>query len=271
MESQIIDGTKITYQDCNTKFKFYNPYDTNNMKTVLPLLAKLKTERRNDGLVKGVVRTILDGKIIDHSTMNILDKYGNIVKSDNAVMENIVVARGRRYVAQRLFNTRHTSDLQVYDWEISHFGLGSGGAVIVGSYVNLMGPEVCDQDLYEPVPLTGDPPDPLFLTSPGDNVRGISPTEHVVKPIEPSGMIDIILTNDIECDFGPTFSYVRCVCVKSISEPNYLPEDDDYILINESCLYYSDGNNAYTFAHICFPPKYVEKKSEFVVEWYILC
>ena len=77
--------------------------------------------------------------------------------------------------------------------------------------------------------------------------------------------------NDIDCDFGPTFSYVRCVCVKSISEPNYLPEDDDYILINESCLYYSDGNDAYAFAHICFPPKYVEKKSEFVVEWYILC
>lgn len=271
MKTQIIDGTKVTHEDRDIRFKYYDPYDSENLKTVLPLLGDLKTNRRNDGLVKGVVRTFLDGKIIDHRDLNVLDKSGDAVETSGTVMENIVVASGRKYVAQRLFANRHPSDQEVYNWEITHFGLGSGGAVVVGSYVNLMGPELCDQDLYEPLPLTGDPPDPLFLTSPGDSVRDVSPMQYAVKPIEPSGMIDIILTNDIDCDSGPTYSYVRCVCVKSISEPNYLPEDDDYILINESCLYYSDGNDAYAFAHICFPPKYVEKKSEFVVEWYILC
>lgn len=265
-----IDNTKIIFGDKKDhNLKHYDPYDVDNIRGVLPSLAELR--KKDKGLTKGVVRTILDGKIVEEDGFAIVDKNGNPKSSNCGLNENIVVARGRRFVAQRLFGTKHPSDLQVYDWEISHFGLGKGGAVIIGSTVNLVGPELCDQDLYDPVKLTGNPPDPLFLQSPGDNIRGVDPTDHVVKPIEPSGMVDIILTQDIQCDFGPTFSYVRCVCVKSIQEPNYLPEDDDYILINESCLYYSNGNDAYAFAHICFPPKYVEKKSEFVVEWYILC
>ena len=47
--------------------------------------------------------------------------------------------------------------------------------------------------------------------------------------------------------------------------------DDDYVMVNESALYLSDRTSTEIFAHICFPPKYIEKKSEFVIEWYILC
>lgn len=272
MLTKTVDNTEIMFDDKPHHFKYYDPYSVENMRSILPVLGDLKKNGRNDGLVKGVVRTFNNGKIIDHGTTNIVDKFGSPVKTaNNAVMENVVVAKGRTYVAQRLFASRHSSDPEVFDWEITHFGLGKGGAVTVDSYVTLLGPEICDQDLYDPLPLTGDPVDPLYLTSPGDNVRNVDATPYAVKPIDPSGMIDIIATTDIECDFGVTYSYVRCVCVKSISEPNYLEEDDDYLLINECCLYYSDGTDTYAFAHICFPPKYVEKKSEFVVEWYILC
>jgi hypothetical protein len=254
-EAPIVD---VRHRHSHT-LKHYDPYDKKNIIAALPLLSELKTKGRNDGLLKGVVRTIQDGKLVDEC------------------IENIIVARGRRYVAQRLFGTRHPSDAPVYNWEISHFGLGSGGAVISGSTVNLMGPETCDLDLYEPLPQAGSPPITSYLTSPGDGIRGIAAEPYAAKPIEPSGSVDIIATEDIECEYGLTFSYVRCICVKSIGEPNYLPTDDDYIMINEACLYYTDSlinpNNASTalFAHICFPPKYVEKKSEFVVEWYILC
>jgi len=231
----------------------YDPYDVSNVEQALPQLQQLRNYGRNDGLVKGVVRLFEDGKLVDEC------------------LENLVVANGRKFVAQRLFGTRHPSDAPVFDWEISHFGVGSGGATMSGSSVNLIGPEVCDLDMNIPTPFSGNPVNSSHLESPGDLTRGVDIIPHAIKPIEPTGLIDIIMTQDILCDAGPTFSYVRCVCVKSISEPNYLPNEDDYIMINESGLYISDGTSTQIFAHICFPPKYVEKKSEFVIEWYILC
>jgi len=233
--------------------KYYDPYDVSNVELALPALSKLRQYGRNDGLVKGVVRLFENGKLIGQC------------------LENLVVANGRKYVAQRLFGTRHTSDAPVFDWEISHFGLGSGGATVTGSIVNLVGPEVCDLDLNEPIPMSGNPGNTQHLISPGDQYRGRDVgTDYVVKPIEPSGLIDIITTGDIDCDYA-THSYVRAVCSKSVTEPNYLEFDDSYIMINESALYISDRIGAQIFAHICFPPKYIEKKSEFVIEWYILC
>jgi len=233
--------------------KYYDPYDLDNINNVLPTLNNLRKYGRNDGLVKGVVRLFENGKLIGEC------------------LENLVVANGRKYVAQRLFGTRHPSDAPVFDWEISHFGFGSGGATVNSSIVNLVGPEVCDLDMNSPIAFSGNPVNSAHLSSPGDATRGISPVLNSIKSIEPAGRIDIILTPNLSCAYGLTFSYVRCVCVKSISEPNYLLNDDDYILINESGLYISDRTSTQMFAHICFPPKYVEKKSEFVIEWYILC
>jgi len=247
------DNMSIIFNKRSHGCNFYDPYDQASIEGVLPRLQELKNYGRNDGLVKGVVRLFENGKLVDEC------------------MENLVVANGRKFVAQRLFGTRHPSDPPVFDWEISHFGVGSGGATISGSNVNLVGPETCDLDLNTPIPFSGSPVNTAHLTSPGDAIRGIVPSPYTVKSIEPSGLTDIILTNDIDCAYGPTYSYVRAVCVKSISEPNYLPNESDYIMINESALYLSDGTDTEIFAHICFPPKYIEKKSEFVIEWFILC
>ena len=243
-------------------FKYYNPNisDMIDRAGVEQELSKIRKGGKE--LALGVVRIFENGKIIENLT------------------QNLVVAKGRQYIAQRLFGLAHPSEVEVspnasipiWDWKVTHFGVGSGGSVVVGSYVNLLGPEICDEDLYDPIALSGSPGDPSYLTSPGDPAKGVSPTPFVVKPIKPSGTIDIVAATDLNCTIGRTYSYVRVVCSKFPGEPNYLQFDDDYLAINEAALYYSDGvDKVRTFAHICFSPKYIEKKSELVIEWYILC
>ena len=244
------------------KYNYYNP-DINAMIDREGVEQKLGEIRANKpGMVCGAVRIFQDGEIV------------------HDISPNLVVAMGRQYVAQRLFGIAHPSETEVppavsvpvWDWKVTHFGLGSGGSVVVGSYVNLLGPELCDEDLYEPIPLSGNPGDPSYLTSPGDLAKGVNPTDYVAKSITPSGTIDIVAADDINCATGRTYSYVRVICSKFPGEPNYLQYDDDYLNINEAALYYCDGGQKVrTFAHICFSPKYVEKKSELVIEWYILC
>lgn len=241
-------------------FKYYNPAIEAMVDRpgVERELAKIR--RSGKELALGVVRVFQDGEIVENLT------------------QNLVVAKGRQYIAQRLFGLAHPSETEVspnasvpiWDWKVTHFGVGSGGSVVVGSYVNLLGPELCDEDLYEPLALSSN--DPAYLTSPGDPAKGVSPTPYVVKAIKPSGTIDIVGATDVNCPTGRTYSYVRVVCSKFPGEPNYLQFDDDYLAINEAALYYSNGGQKVrTFAHICFSPKYIEKKSELVIEWYILC
>ena len=249
-------------------FKHYNP-NINHMVNKIGVEKKLEDIRRaNSDMVVGAVRIFKDGEIIQDIT------------------QNLVVALGRQYVASRIFGIAHPSEtsiptgsnpnvVPVWDWKVTHFGLGNGGAVVVGNYVNLLGPEICDEDLYNPLPLSGNPGDPAYLTSPGDPLKGVSKTNFVIKPIRPTGTLDIIRSRDIDCLSGPKYSYVRVVCSKFPGEPNYLQFDNDYMNINEAGLYYTDvadgGQNVRMFAHICFAPKYIEKKSELVIEWYILC
>lgn len=248
------------------EFKYYNP-DPNSIVDHDNLMTKLHQIRQNkkQDLVVGAVRIFDNGKII------------------HDISSNLVVAMGRQYVAQRLFGIAHPNETEVpdpafpnrvpiWDWTVTHFGLGSGGSVVVGNYVNLLGPEICDLDLYGPLPLSGNPGDPSYLTSPGDQYKGVPPTQYVVKSIKPTGTIDIVGSQDINCKFGRTYSYVRVVCTKFPGEPNYLLYDDDYLNINEAALYYGDGHSKVRlFSHICFSPKMIEKKSELVIEWYIMC
>ena len=246
-------------------YKYYNPsldafVDRDNVEEKL-----LKIRKSKNDLAVGAVRIFENGEIIQDIT------------------PNLVVAMGRQYVAQRIFGLAHPNETEVpdgqnsdivpiWDWKITHFGLGSGGALVVGSYVNLLGPEACDLDLYEPIPLSGNPGDPSYLTSPGDPYKNVPATPFVVKPIKPSGTIDIVSSRDLNCSFGRTYSYVRVICSKFPGEPNYLQSEEDYLNINEAALYYSNGKQKVrTFAHICFSPKYIEKKSELVIEWYIMC
>lgn len=246
------------------KYKYYNPNIIVDQENLYDKLNYIRNKKPND-LVVGAVRMFLDGEIIED------------------VKPNLVVALGRQYVAQRIFGIAHPSETEIpsstnpntvaiWNWKVTHFGLGSGGSVVVGSYVNLLGPETCDQDLYEPLPLVGNPGDASYLTSPGDSYKGVSATKYVAKPIEPSGTIDLTAASDITCSYGPTYSYARVVCTKFPGEPNYLDSDDDYVTISEAALYYSNSSTKVRmFSHICFAPKFIEKKSEYVVEWYILC
>ncbi len=243
-------------------YKYFKPdlkdmVEKNYVEKILGNIRKKKT-----GLVVGAYRIFKDGEIVQN------------------ISENLVVAMGRQYVAQRIFGISHPNETEIppfvekpiWEWTVTHFGLGSGGALVAGGYVNLLGPEICDVDLYNPTPLSGNPGDMSYLTSPGDLSRNVNPTPYVVKPIKPSGTIDIVAADDINCSFGRTYSYVRIICSKFPAEPNYLENDDDYLNINEAALYYTDGSKkCRMFGHICFSPKYVEKKSELVIEWYILC
>lgn len=223
-------------------------YDPNNENYINSTLLQLKKIKENSsGLFKGVVRTILDGKIQDD------------------LISNIVTGTGRIFTSQKLFNTRHFSNDDYTDYTVSHFGFGQGGAVISGKTASIISPDCCDYDLHSPIALS----DTDFLTSPGDLNRNIIPKDHAVKPI--GANITMLESTDLTCSYGSINTYVRCNCVKNIGEPNYLVNDTDYILINECGLYYTNMIDTHLFAHICFPPQYIQKKSEFVIEWYILC
>lgn len=242
-------------------FKYYDPNIENmyQKEKVEKTLSRIR--QNNDNMALGVVRMFKDGELIED------------------LNQNLVVGKGRQYVAQRIFGLAHPSETEVppnasipiWNWTVSHFGFGSGGSLAIGKYVNLLGPEICDEDLYDPIPLSGNPGDPSYLTSPGDPVKGILATPYVVKSIKPSGTIDIVAATDLNCSSGRTYSYARVICTKSPGEPNYLTYDDDYLPINECALYYSNGIKVRMFAHLCFGLKQIEKKSEYVVEWYILC
>lgn len=235
----------------------YNP-DINLVQNDSELLTKLSNVKKSKpNMVSGAVRMFKNGELIQDVT------------------PNLVVGIGRQYIAQRLFATAHPSESEidtdpVWNWKITHFALGNGGTATVGDYTNLLGPDLCDRDLYNALPLSDN--DPGYLTTPGDEQRMIDRKEFCVKQIVPSGTIDIIASDDLVCLQGQIFSYVRVICINSPGEPNYLVNDDDYLHINEAALYYTNGKDKLRmFSHICFPAKDVEKSSEFVIEWYILC
>jgi len=230
--------------------KMYNPNDKDYIDDVLK---KLEYQRKKSNtLFKGIVRTILNGKIQDD------------------LISNIVTGTGRMFSAQKVFNTKLFSDTDYRSWSVTHFGFGQGGAVIVGSTANIISPDGCDQDLNDPITMCDETVQLGYLTSPGDSYKNVLQTPRSIKPIG-IGNTSMLQASDINCQYGQVHSYVRCNCIKSIGEPNYLQNDTDFIIINECGLFYSNLVNTRLFSHICFPPQNVQKKSEFVIEWYILC
>ena len=241
-------------------FKYYDP-SIELVKNDTVLLSKLHTIREtgfvNNKSVVGAVRIFKNGKVCQDVT------------------PNLVVGLGRQYIAQRIFGLAHPAETEigtnpVWDWKITHFAFGNGGAATIGDYTNLLGPDSCDRDLYNAIPLSKT--DTSYLTTPGDHQRSIAPVQYAVKSILPAGTIDIVAADDLNCSQGKIYSYVRVVCTKFPGEPDYLDDGDDYLNINEAALYYTNGvDKVRMFSHICFPAKYVEKQSEFIVEWYIMC
>jgi len=230
----------------------YNPNDEEYIKQTLLQLSEFRKNSNN--ITKGMCRIILDGKIQEN------------------LIPNIVTGTGRIYSSQKLFNQKFNTDNDYRDWSISHFGFGQGGAVIIeGGGANIISPDGCDQDLNDPIPLcdVNSNISLNFLTSPGDEFKSVLPTPYVVKPI--GSNITLLQSEDLTCQYGEIHTYIQCNCINAIGEPNYLLNDTDYIIINEAALYYTKSIETRLFAHICFPPQYIQKKSEFVIEWYILC
>lgn len=182
---------------------------------------------------------------------------------------NMVVAQGRYFVAQRIFNfTDGVTDLRNYT--ISHFAIGAGGATVNGDNVTLLGPNVCDTSLYKPITLnsTHNEPGNFDVSQVPESVRDIYTSIGAVKPIESFELV----TEDYE-DGETTCAYktkMKCECIVAGGEPSAL-SDDGYVPISEAGLYAVNGSDAKMFAHVCFAPKYKELSSILTIEWYVLC
>lgn len=182
---------------------------------------------------------------------------------------NMIVAQGRYFVAQRIFNfTDNVKDYRNYN--VSHFAIGGGGATINGDNVTLLGPNVCDTSLYKPITLnsTHNEPGNFDNGDISDDLKDIYTYVGAVKPISSLKMV----TEEYE-DLGTTCAYktkMKCECVVAGGEPSTLTPDG-YIPISEAGLYMVNGSDAQMFAHVCFAPKYKELDSVMTIEWYILC
>ena len=178
---------------------------------------------------------------------------------------NLVVAQGREYVAQRVFNSCTYSGGSRLDWTsyvISHFAVGSGGSVVIGSppAVTLNGPYICDTELLSATSLgiAG------YLTEPSSVVLA-------VKPITASGGSKYLESvsysgGSSSCTY---YTKMKCTCVIPSGEPDSLLAGGT-TKIDEAGLYFVSGSEPLLFSHICFAPKWKEKESTLTIQWYIL-
>lgn len=178
---------------------------------------------------------------------------------------NLVVAQGREYVAQRVFNSYAYSGGSRPNWTsyvISHFAVGSGGSVVSGTppSVTLNGPYICDTGLITATTLgIGG-----YLTEPGGTVLS-------VKPIAASS--GSLYLESVSYSGGGTsctnYTKMKCTCIIPSGEPSSLAPGGT-TKIDEAGLYFVSGSTAKLFSHICFAPKWKEKESTLTIQWYIL-
>jgi hypothetical protein len=179
----------------------------------------------------------------------------------------MTIAKGREFAAQKMFNkTIQTNTIpDVTNFCVNAFGVGSGGSSIdVDDNITLIGPDVCDPDLYSPIAIN---------TTAIPNSVGVV---HVVKKIEVAGpggiagSISLEASNNNEYSSCTSYKTVaKCVCVIDNQEPTYL-NTGGAVRIDEAMLYSTYNNFSIPFAHICFAPKFIEKESVFTIEWYVI-
>lgn len=189
---------------------------------------------------------------------------------------NLVVAHGREFVAQKLFNLIDYDTGQRTDWtnhKVSHFAIGSGGSVVNGEDVTLLGPNPCDSHLYKTISLgnVNYLPEPyVYDLDVGEDPLDIYKNTYAVKPItEDNGSIflESSLYDEGACEY---YTKVRCTCIIPSGEPQNLSPGES-VQISEASLYFINGNDAQIFSHVCFPPKYKAKEDTITILWYILC
>jgi len=192
---------------------------------------------------------------------------------------NLILAKGREFVAQKIFQVNvkedATSRPDYRNHKVSHFAVGSGGASVAGSVVTLSGPEIGDTALYEVISLGN----AAYLDEPSAyTASGESPLVHTytdaVKPITTDGEIYL---EPVSYPSSPDYyTKVKCTCVIPAGEPTMI-DPAASVEISEAGLYFvdesladGDSNKVHTFAHICFAPKWKEKESQLTIFWYIL-
>lgn len=193
---------------------------------------------------------------------------------------NLIVANGREFVAQKLFEISQTESSGMrdnfYNYKISHFSVGSGGASVTGDDVTLNGPLIKDKNLYRSITLG----DELYLDEPsGYEESNETPLVHsyhnAVKPITKDGSI---LLNPVSYeDSSDYYTTVKCTCKIPAGEPSSL-DSGTSVQISEAGLYFinssladSDPKKVQLFSHVCFSPKWCELESILTIEWFILC
>lgn len=187
-------------------------------------------------------------------------------------LTNMTIGIGREYAAQSIFKRFHANSTigDVRDYKIDHFGIGSAGSTVdQNDVVTLQGPDLCDTGLYDPIEINS-------------NAIPIAPDDRVAKEIESTGpggiagaiMQDTSTSQEFQNCTG-LYTVTKCTCVIDNQEPTYL-QPAQTVKIDEACLYFTKEDPVGTFtdpksfAHICFAPKFIEKESIFIIEWYII-
>jgi len=240
-----MNAQKITaYESCNVQDFIQNNSD---------LIAK----KKQNAPCVGLVRLLKDGKVI------------SLEDSPTGWLTNVTVGIGREFVAQRVFNLASGSGnlagvgtSNVTTFQISHFGVGSGGSAIVAASPQIVTPTVSDIALNSP----------LQINIPALNYVGSVTTQtNVAKPITTDGSIQF----QTDVSSNNHRSTVLCNCVVAASEP-IINETGAALTagqaakIDEAMLFATSGTNVIPFAHISFMPKYIEFEATLTIEWYVI-
>jgi hypothetical protein len=199
---------------------------------------------------------------------------------------NLVVGLGRQYISQKIVTSNimpsgytltelpsGCDNLRHYN--LTHYAFGGGGAIYSGGNgmpddVELTGPDICDTNLSRPITFGVD----TYLNDPGeiDEGDGIHMSEKCVKPINFGNnsyeySIKEYPIIDPTCSYYTQFHFTLYK-----EEGEFGPLDvGQSVQVSEAGLYITYLDSALLFARICFPPKFMEKESQYGMEWYLLC
>jgi len=151
---------------------------------------------------------------------------------------NLVTYTGREFAASKTF------DLGNYtNWKITHFGIGQGGTADDG--VTKVGPKDQDTDLYSP----------LTLNKNGNGYL----RDGILKPINNKELI-------IDDNTEKYTTIVNTLKIVVNEEPDLNPP----VAIDETALFYTNGNNWRLFSHYTTTKKILEENESITFKWYIL-
>jgi hypothetical protein len=207
----------------------------------------------------------------------------NTDQSEDGWLFNMTIAAGREFANQAIFksfsNVLPSSSLgDISEYKVNAFSVGSNGSTIdVNDNITLLGPNVCDLESTRPIELNT------------ACYKNRSAVPNIVKLIKSSYFGDVgnlgTITHEYSSDIEFTdcantyYTVTKSVCKVESGEPLNL-SPGDVVKIDEAFLYATHPEMDHTtdatiykpvpFAHICFAPKFVEKESVFIIEWFII-